>query len=378
MKKTVLTLTIATLFVAPALRGQDSHPPINPALLYWQAASELPQLTTEQATELADIASGKIPLDSAKAKQLLESHVTLRLLQKAANSTATCDWGMATEDGPATILPHLAKMRQMSSLAIVQAEARFAEGKVKEGIDWLLVAHRMARHAGSGDLLICYLVQNAMDAGVIRAAARHCLGWDVETRRSYATALQALPPLHTVQAAFHGEGIFVDWVERHATAGGKPDAELQAALASAQPGSKESKEASAALLAPDATPAAMAAWRDLQRRIETASGKPWPQAQTELQALEDEANHSPHTMLHYTLPSTKNVAEKACIAATLQTMLNAALEHGSQLTKALAATYHDSLEGEPLQLKTEASGTLILSTARQHPAGKDLSLSLGK
>jgi hypothetical protein len=379
MKKTILTLTIATLLIAPTLRAEEvNHPPINPALLYWQAASELPQLSNEQAKELADMASGRQAFDPAKAKNLLESATTLRLMRKAVDSTAACDWGLPTEDGPGTILPHLAKMRQMSGLAIVQAEAFFAEGKVKQGLDSLLIAHRMARHAGAGDLLISYLVQNAMEANAIRAAARHCLGWDTETRRGYATALQSLPPLHTAQAAFHGEHIFIDWAESHLRSDGKSDAELQAALASAAAEQPGSKEAAASLLAPDTTKAALAAWRDMLARMTTALGKPWPQAQLELKALEDEAWHSSHVLVRVTVPSTMSVAEKGFTVATLRTMLDAALEHGPQLDEAAASTYHDSLEGEPLQLKKGDNGTLTLKAAHPHPAGKEISLQLGK
>ncbi|EDY21197.1 hypothetical protein CfE428DRAFT_1490 [Chthoniobacter flavus Ellin428] len=374
MKIRLFALALTALTLTPIFGAEDSKT-INPALLYWQAAAKLPPLSNEQATELVEMATGQRAFDAAKGNDFLKSEATLRLLRKGAESTADCDWGLPTEDGPATLLPHLAKMRQMSSLAIVQAEALFAEGKVKEGIDWLLVAHRMARHAGSGDFLISYLVQVAMETSAIHAAARHCLAWDAQSRHEYAAALKALPPLHSIQTAFNGERIFIDWVERHAAADGKPDAQLQAAIASAETNKPGDKEALATLRVTKTT---IASWRDLQDRVAAAFGKPWSQAQPELKALTDEAARSPNLLVRIAFPTTTAVAEKNFILATLQTMLDAALQHGPQLDDAAAATYHDSLEGEPLRLQKDANGTMTLMAARQHPAGKDLSLQLGK
>jgi hypothetical protein len=59
-------------------------------------------------------------------------------------------------------------------------------------------------------------------------------------------------------------------------------------------------------------------------------------------------------------------------------MLEATLQHGAQLDEAIAATYHDSFDGEPLRLQKAANGTLALVAAQQHPAGTDLRLELGK
>jgi len=371
MKATLIALTIT---IASTLYAEEAKP-INPALLYWQAASELPPLGNDQAKELAAVATGKQAFDATKDSDFLKDEVTLRLVRKAADSTAACDWGLPLEDGPATILPHISKIREMASIVIVQAEALFAEGKVKEGIEWLLIAHRMARHAGSGDLLISYLVQEAMETSAIRAAARHCLDWDTQTRHDYAAALKVLPPLHSAQSSFKGERIFIDWVERHIAADGKPDAQLQAAMVSAETNKPGDKASLASL---HVTKVAVDTWRDLQNRVDAAFGKPWPQAQPELKALSDEVANNSHLLVRIAFPTTLKVAERGFITATLRTMLDAALQHGAQLDETTAATYRDALEGEPLRLQKGANGTLTLTAAQQHPAGKELSLQFGK
>jgi hypothetical protein len=379
MKKRILTLTIAALLISPALRAEDlKYPPINPALLYWQAAAQMPQLTEAQATELRSMASGKDPFDASRAAKFPLDDSNMRFARRAADSTAPCDWGMQTEDGPGMILPHLAKMMQISSLAIVKAETFFAQGKAKEGIEWLVAAHRMARHAGTGDMLISHLVQNAIETNTIRAAGRHCLGWDAETRHAYATTLQSLPPLHTVQDAQHGEHILIDWLERHFNAGGKSDAEKQAIIASLTAEKAAEKENLEAELTPGAMTATLAEWRGLQSRLEVAFGKPWTEGQAELKTLTEEATHSSHVLLRLAFPASTGVFEKWLTLTTLRTMLDAALHHGPQLDAATAGAYRDALEGAPLQLKKGDNGTLTLTAAHPHPAGKDISLQLGK
>jgi hypothetical protein len=379
MKKTILTLTIATLLIAPQLRAEEvKYPPINPALLYWQAAAQLPQLTEDQAKELSAMASGKTPFDAARAAKLPLDSTTMRVLRKAVDSTAPCDWGLPLEDGPAMGLPHLAKLQQISSLAIVKAESLFAQGKVQEGIDQLVVVHRMARHAGAGNVLISYLVQNAIETNAMRAAARHCLGWNTETRHTYAATLQGLPPLHTAQDGLRGERIFIDWIERHFNAGGKSDPQVQEIIASLASENAVDAETLKAQFAPGAVAATLTDWRNLQTRLEAAFGMPWAEGQPEIKTLTDEAVHSAHPLLRIAFPATTGVFEKRFTVATLHTMLEAALEHGPQLDEAAAGTYRDALEGEPLRLKKGDNGTLTLLAAHPHPAGKEISLQLGK
>lgn len=379
MKKSILTLTIAALLLSPQLRAEDvKYPPINPALLYWQVAAQLPQLTEDQAKELGAMAMGKTPFDAARAAQLPLDASSLRFVRQAADSTAPCDWGLPLEEGPAMPLPHVAKLQQISSLVIVKAESAFAQGKVQEGLDWLVVAHRMARHAGAGDMLISYLVQNAIETNAIRAAGRHCLGWDTETRHAYAATLQGLAPLHTAQDALRSERIFVDWVERHFNAGGKSAAEIRSIITSlTAEKAAESKDVEAQF-APGAMAAALTEWRGLQNRLEAAFGKPWTEGQSEITTLTDEAAHSSHLLPRLAFPATTGVFEKSFSVATLHTMLEAALEYGPKLDEAAAANYRDSLEGEPLRLKKGDNGTLTLVAAHPHPANKEISLPLGK
>jgi hypothetical protein len=379
MKGTILTVIVATLTASPCLRAEDiKQPPINPALLYWQAAALLTPLSDDESRDLRDMAYGEMAYDAAKAAKLVQDGPGLRLMQKAANSTAHCDWGLPMEDGPMISLPHMAKIRQMSSLAILKAESLFAEGKTKDGIDWLLIAHRMARHAGAGDFLVTNLVQFLIEGTVIHEAARHCLGWDEETRHAYATLLKALPPLHTTQDAYRNESLFIDWTE-HRLLAGDPEGHAIEELLKTSIGQDQALGKDALVhVPPEKVHEAIAEWRSLQSRTEAALGLPYPRASAEIKPLVEEAMHSPYLLIRGNYPPTVKVADKQYFVATLRTMLEAALEHGPQLDEAVAANYHDAFVGEPLRLQKGKDGTLSMLAAGQHPAGSEVSLQLGK
>ena len=378
MKTTLPILALAALILASSLPAEEPKP-INPALLYWQAAAVLPPLTPEQAKELRELATNPGPFDQAKARSLPSSESALRFIRKATISPAACDWGLATEDGPATLMPHLGKIREMSSLVLVQAETDFATGHVKEGLEWLITAHRMAQHAGASPFLISNLVQFAMDMDATRAAARHCLGWDESTRQMYAGMLKALPPLHTTLNAYAGEQAFIDWVERRIGADGKPTAEVEEMIkAVTVDNEKPTPEMLAVQFAPGAMKAALAELRSLESRTQILIDKPWKESQGEMKALVEESKRSPHFLVRVSYVEVASISMKQYAVATLRTMLEAALQFGSQLDEGSAATYHDAFEGEPLILKKNADGTLTLAARHSHPAGKDLALTLAK
>jgi hypothetical protein len=247
-------------------------------------------------------------------------------------------------------------------------------------LDWLVITHRMARHAGAGDLLISNLVQISIETNAIHAAARHCLNWDEQTRQAYAAMLEALPPLHSTQKAVGGEHLFTDWVEHKFQTGGKAEIEklmLEVQGSSGTAVKPEDKAAVEANLEPATFQTSLAEWRSLLSRIEAAAGKPWPQSQPELQKLDDEAAHSSYYLVRRSTPSVVNVVSKQYVMATLHTMLDAVLKHGSQLDEATAATYHDAFAGDALKLQKN-DGTLTLATAHEYRAGKTVSLKFGK
>jgi hypothetical protein len=366
----------------PSLNAEEAKfPPINPALLYWQAAAMLPKLSEEQASEVNEMATGRKPVDAEKLGSYGFGSGS-RLLRKAAASPAPCDWGLAFEDGPETVMPHLSKLREMALIATAHAEAKFAEGQTAQGIDWLLTVHRIARHAAVGDTLISFLVQNAIESIAISSAGRHCLGWDEAARRGYVEKLKALPPSRSLAESYHGERVFIDWIERMVQSGDAQNKKrLKAAFDSEVSAGKDAAaqaELLHRLMSLETSQKEIAALRVFSRRIEAAFGKSWKDSTAEIQAIEEEAGRSENLGVRDLLPGVVPVRQKAFMVATLRTMLEAALQHGAGIDEAAVATYQDAFEGKPLRLKKDQDGSLRIVATPPYPKARDIELKLGK
>jgi hypothetical protein len=385
--KVILSTTIAIFALASCLLAEEvKYPPINPALTYWQAAAEMPELRGEKADLLRDLVSGRKPFDALKAKELLAgSERSMKLFASASASPAPCDWGLPLEEGPEMGLPHVSKINELSRFAILKADVLFAEGKTSEGIEWLLKVHRAARHAGAGDILITALVQFSIEISAVRAAAWHCLEWDESMRNNYADGLKALPALHEMQDALRGEIALNDSYTRHFESIDTNTLQrLLEALSSANQSNNKSEseiEAEAKLLREQLTsenfPKLIAETRELYLHAQTALGKPWKESEIEVQAITKQAQQST-IFVKLTFPSFEQLNLKRFEVKTLRTMLDAALQYGPKLDEAAAASFKDAFDGEPLVLKKGDDGGLTLTTGRQYRKGKDIELKLGR
>ena len=377
MKINQTILAIATLLPLVLLAEDAKYAPINPALLYWTAAANLPALNDQQSKEIYAVASGKLPVASAKTDI---SGIGLAgaedLMSKAAASSAPCDWGLIWEDGPKMSVPHLSKMRQMAIIALGQGESSLAQGKTAEGLDWFLTAHRMARHCAADGTL----VQNVIETLALNAAGRHCLSWDEPTRHGYADKLKTLPPLHSLPECYRGELSFIDWCEKIPQLSESMKIEalkiLDSMIVGVEMENKTKKIRK--LVEPETLRIELAAVKSFYSRIVAAFGKPWNEGAPELDAINEEINHSDYTLVKMFCSETPSVYGKAFVVPTLRAMLEAALEHGPRIDQAKAATYHDAFEGKPLRLVNNGDGVISLFAADQHPKGKIIELKLAQ
>ena len=382
MKPFLLFALISSALIPPPVRGEDAPSTrVNPALLYWQAAAVLPKLSDDEAAKIRDMARRTVPADAA-ALDSLHLDSTENLLRRAAGSTAPCDWGLLREDGPAMLMPHLAKIRELANIATARAEVLFQQGKVDEALEWLLVTHHIARHSGVGETLISYLVQISIEEMAIRSAARHCLGWNEAARHAYAAKLQDLPPLQSFQQSYRGESLFLDWLDRlNNSDRAEKEKKLEAVFASSSSNAEGASEQVAKLrplLDAETLRRELTAAREFHARVTAAAGKPWLEAHPELEAILQDAKKSDSLLVHEVVPAAISIKEKESSTATLSTMLRAALEKGPALTEISAATNRDAFEGQPIQLKKSAEGAVTLLSKPPKPDGKSVELILGR
>lgn len=380
-------LALSVFIWAPSrpAAAADPTPSTNPALLYWQAAALLQPVSDDGIKNLEKMTAGETPADPAQIAKLYFGPMET-LLKKAANSEAPCDWGVPLGDGPDTVLSYPSKMQQMAKIAIMEAQAAFADDRVAAGMDWLLTVHRMARHTGTGELYITFIVQSLLNELAIRTAAQHCLAWDESTRHAYAAQLLALPKLPTWRASYlQDQKMATDWLERRLqTDGPQRGAELVEQIWGSKLNDKREQDSS---IPKDGAPAQWdtAKWREeiekcraLQHLAAASFDKPWPQGQADLEVLRQAVADEKYSIFRLSYMDASNLYRRGYTTETLWTMLGVALRFGAAVTEADAATSHDSIEGEPLRLMKGDDGSLRLVAARPRLNGKPIELKLGR
>ena len=127
--KTIL-FSFCLLFACPVLSAVDA--PVantNPALIYWQALMELPDLSPAEQALFDNFRNAS--LDRDYEALVYRYDFAFRLVAKAANfKDRRCDWGIDLQDGPDTLLPHLARAKTCARAA--QMRARFFLHKKNE------------------------------------------------------------------------------------------------------------------------------------------------------------------------------------------------------------------------------------------------------
>jgi hypothetical protein len=377
--KTVLILSALAILSQPTLRAEETQgPPVNPAPLYWQAAALLPSLSEAQATELHEIAAGKQPVDTAKLKAL-EVDSAAASVRRAAASTAPCDWGLYKEGDPRKVgIPPVPKILRLANLAIAEAEASLSQGKKSEGLDWLLTAHRIARHCGADQTMTSFLLQSSIETMALQAAARHCLDWDEATRCGYAEKLKELPPLSSSQESYRSAMGFIEWLEGiNQLSEPRRTAELDAGFTEVGSASPQTffPRWTAETLAKE-----LAEFRKFYVRTEAAFGKSWKEGNRDLDAINKDMEQSGSTLVKAAPVCIGNTSfyKKTFSIATLRTMLDAVLEHGAQLDDSLAASYRDVFEGKPLRLQKSSDGGIALIVAEAYPKEQKIQLEFGR
>ncbi|MBI1375390.1 MAG: hypothetical protein GC159_21965 [Phycisphaera sp.] len=213
-KRTIVWMMAA--MIAATARGATAAEPTdlghNAALKYWQAFAMLPQMS--DADNKAVVAPPTAAVDDTQRALADRAEFSLKLMAEGA-AIGPCDWGLNDSDGPAMLLPHAGKSRELSRLAALRANVRFADGNADGAIDDLVATFCLGHHMADHGLLIEVLVGYATDAVAVDTGAAHLQVMSTKQHARFAEAIAKLPPLaSTAEGMTREKAVFGGWFKR--------------------------------------------------------------------------------------------------------------------------------------------------------------------
>ena len=187
----------------------------NAAVIYWQAFSAMPELTEEESKLYGEAVAGKVAASAPELQPILARFSTALAEMYRAGTVKPCDWNLDINAGPALLLPHLQKARDLARAATLRAGSRFEAGQVDEAIDDVFATLTMGRAGDANPTLISLLVDYAIERLATDVLAQNLNKLDPEQLDRVADMLASLPPAATIDECMRWEErIFVDWFDR--------------------------------------------------------------------------------------------------------------------------------------------------------------------
>jgi hypothetical protein len=189
---------------------------INPALQYYQAFLLAPEPMSQADMDYLGTKDGhrwKLPERYGEIVAGYDNQ--FKLVRQAARSTVPCDWGLDMSAGPATLLPHLARVKAVAQAALVRVPWELQQGRQAEARDDLLAAFTLGRNVSRDGTLISALVQMAVENMLGSDMAEHFGQFSPETLKQLADGFDAVPARGTVAGCIATEkAMFRDWLVR--------------------------------------------------------------------------------------------------------------------------------------------------------------------
>ena len=188
------------------------RPDINPALLYWQAFSSLPELRAGDGEFLGpDWSTGTPGTGAAEVARRCDS--TFKLLRRAAASKAPCDWGIDLADGPATVLPNIAKLRRVAQAGALRAKVALDEGREADATNDLAALLSLGRRSAIDGALVQMMIAQSVNDLIVNFVAGNLHQFTPETLPGLGTMFDAAPRRVTVADAVKAErAAFYGWI----------------------------------------------------------------------------------------------------------------------------------------------------------------------
>src|SRR5438105_4455137 len=172
MKSICLSFWMVTAALA-GLSAEQFRTDINPALLYYRASQMAPDLSSADRAFLFDTQWQGKRLPERFGELVTRYDNEFKLVRQAAQATVPCDWGIDMSPGPATLLPHLARIKAIAQAARLRAMWDLQQGRPAEARDDLLAAFALGRNSARDGVLISALVQIAIENLVCSTVAEN-------------------------------------------------------------------------------------------------------------------------------------------------------------------------------------------------------------
>ena len=212
MKSRCCYLLLVTAAAAGA-RGEQFRTDINPAMQYYQAFQVAPNLPQAERDYLFtnDWRGEKLP---GRFGELLGGYDSqFKLVRRAAQATVPCDWGIDMSPGPATLLPHLARIKAIAQVARLRAMWDLQQGRAADARDDLLAVFALGRNSARDGVLISALVQIAVENIVCSTVAENWHQFTSDILKQLTDGFAAAPPRGTMAACIPMEkSSFLDWL----------------------------------------------------------------------------------------------------------------------------------------------------------------------
>ena len=214
MKRRNLLLRLLPVLLAGATLAAAPQPrtDINPALLYWQAFSTLPDVKVDSGKYLGPDWAKDTP-DAGAAEIARRYDGISRILQRAAQMKAPCDWGNDLSDGPATVLPNLAKIRRIAQSIAIRARVALDEGREGDSKDDLIALLYLSRRSAIDGALVQVMIGLSVEDLVVSFIAANLHQFTPAALRELSTAFDAAPQRITIADAVKTERVaFYEWM----------------------------------------------------------------------------------------------------------------------------------------------------------------------
>ncbi len=211
--KSICWLTCLVIAGAVGASGGQFRTDINPALRYYQAFIVAPDLSQADRNYLfmTEWRGQKLPERFGELVARYDNG--FKFVRQAAQASVACDWGIDMSPGPATLLPHLARIKGIAQAARLRAMWDLQQGRPADARDDLLAAFALGRNSARDGVLISALVQIAVENIVCSTVAESWHQLPPEILKQLADGFAAAPPRGTMAACIPMEkSSFPGWL----------------------------------------------------------------------------------------------------------------------------------------------------------------------